>query len=132
MATTEIFLEKHGVDHFRHSDDLIPRIESGHCVLNDFPRSDGTGALASNLLSIYQLRAEVWQHLFGETVQHTVEDMWALCEELEKVPNDLVGFWGFKVKNAPASEYILFESLSSHRILGCIFLDGKAVRDSGE
>ena len=59
-------------------------------------------------------------HLQDYATKHAIsirEDVEALCEELKSSPEELCRIWMFKTSSC---DFIVFEEISTHRILGCV------------
>jgi len=118
MTDIETFLKRHEGTRFRHSEELIACIKSGQCTLESKPDPAIAPVPTSHALRVYRRRAEHLKQFDSLHAQNIRADVLALCEELEKLPDEMVHVWSFSM--APYFTYEVFESTRLHSILGCI------------
>lgn len=68
------------------------------------------------VLRIYKRREEHLRSL-GSDGEALLADVTALCEELEKMPDELIQGWTFEMP--PHYSFNVFEGITSQKMLGC-------------
>lgn len=113
MNNLQEFIERYREQSFPHSEVLFSALDKREAKLHT-EESDPIPCDA--VLRVYKRRAEHLRSL-GAEGKDLLADVTALCEELEKVPDELVQGWTFEM--APHCLFYVFEGVDSTRILGC-------------
>lgn len=113
MKDIREFIERYGEQSFPHSEVLFTALDKGEATLHTEQSQPMPCAV---VLRIYKRRAEHLRSL-GLEGKELLTDVTALCEELEKRPDELIQGWTFEMP--PHYLWYVFEGVNSKRILGC-------------
>ena len=88
MNAQDQFIERHKDSDFPHKEELFAALYSGDCVLDQTTEGRHNPAPCSQLLDIYRFRAGRLRRFDTPHARRLGEDTLALCEELEKTPDE--------------------------------------------
>lgn len=118
------FIQKYREQSFPHCEALFLALDKGEANLHG---EESDPIPCAVVLGNYKRRAEHLRTL-GSEGEALLADVAALCEELEKVPDELVQGWIFEMP--PNYLFYVFEGVNSKRILGCSLGIDKRVVDN--
>ena len=127
MNTEEQFAERYKDFEFRHKEELVAGLTSGVCRLQ---ANSAEAVSCGHLLNVYRRRAK---HLLRYNTPHAQmlrDDTLALCDELERRPNDNCIVRSFS--RPPYSVFMVVEAAENGVILGCLFGADKRLMPSDE
>jgi hypothetical protein len=126
MNNLQEFIYKYREQSFPHSEALFSALDKGKAKLH-YEESDQIPCDA--VLRIYRRRAEHLKTL-GPEDKELLEDVTALCEQLDKAPGEMIQGWTFEM--AAHFLFYVFEGVNSKRIPGCSFGVDKRLVDNND
>ena len=109
----EEFIRRYREQNFPHSEILFSALDKGEAKLHT---EESAPMPCAVVLKIYKRRQKHLKTL-GSKGEALLADVTALCEELEKVPDELIQGWTFEMP--PHYLFYVFEGVGCKRVLGC-------------